>query len=208
VHECAFEELAGPAGRTILEKHSMTDLFYSMGTEYAGAIVLRNFPRSLQNFTRPDNGQPMDLGAIDLIRSREAGVPRYNELRRLLRLHPLKTFADLTDDAALVADLQDLYDGDVEKLDLTVGMFAERRPTGFAFSDTAFRIFILMASRRLNSDRFYARDYDARVYSETGVRWIDDATMTSVLHRHWPALSGVLPAGANAFQPWPDTGKV
>ena len=68
-------------------------------------------------------------------------------------------------------------------------MFAEKRPTGFAFSDTAFRIFILMASRRLNSDRFFADDYDARVYTDTGVRWIEDATMTGVLLRHWPELA-------------------
>ena len=36
-----------------------------------------------------------------------------------------------------------------------IGMYAERKPKGFGFSDTAFRIFILMASRRLESDRFF-----------------------------------------------------
>ena len=45
-------------------------------------------------------------------------------------------------------------------------MFAEKRPAGFAFSDTAFRIFILMASRRLNSDRFFTEDYTPAVYTE------------------------------------------
>ena len=35
-----------------------------------------------------------------------------------------------------------------------VGLLAETPPEGFGFSDTAFRIFILMASRRLQSDRF------------------------------------------------------
>jgi hypothetical protein len=95
-----------------------------------------------------------------------------------------------------------VYGGDVEKLDLMVGMFAERRPKGFAFSDTAFRIFILMASRRLNSDRFFTRDYDPRVYTETGMRWIDDATMSTVLLRHWPELSRHLSPKDNAFKPW------
>ena len=32
-------------------------------------------------------------------------------------------------------------------------------PTGFGFSDTAFRVFILMASRRLKSDRFFTTDW-------------------------------------------------
>jgi hypothetical protein len=207
VRACSFEELAGPASRGILSEHALPDLFYSLGTEYSGAIVLRNFPRALQNFVRPDDGRPMDLGAIDIVRTREAGVPRYNEFRRLLRLRPLMSFTDLTDDAALAAEISELYGGDVEKLDLMIGMFAEKRPTGFAFSDTAFRIFILMASRRLNSDRFHTDDYDERVYTRTGMRWIQDATMTGVLHRHWPALAGVLPSGSNAFQPWPPAGE-
>ena len=38
---------------------------------------------------------------------------------------------------------------------LMVGLFAEPKPPGFGFSDTAFRIFILMVSRRLKSDRFF-----------------------------------------------------
>lgn len=202
VRECEFEALAGPASRAIFAEHSLPDLFYSLGTDYAGAIVLRNFPRSLQNFTRPNDGRVMDIGAIDIVRSREAGVPRYNDFRRLLRLRAISTFDELTDDTGLAQEIADVYGGDVEKLDLTIGMFAEKRPDGFAFSDTAFRIFILMASRRLEADRFYTRDYDARVYTETGFRWIEDATMTGVLTRHWPALSSVLPGKANAFQPW------
>jgi hypothetical protein len=203
VRECGFEALAGPASRAILAEYTLPDLFYSLGTAYAGAIVLRNFPRALQSFVRPNDGKLMDLGAIDIVRTREAGVPRYNDFRRLLRLRPVKTFSELTDDAGLAGELHDVYGGDVEKLDLTIGMFAEKRPAGFAFSDTAFRIFILMASRRLNSDRFFTRDYNRKVYTEAGVKWIDDATMTGALLRHWPQLGSVLPGNANAFQPWP-----
>ena len=43
-----------------------------------------------------------------------------------------------------------------------VGLYAEPLPKGFGFSDTAFRVFILMASRRLKSDRFFTRDYTPR----------------------------------------------
>jgi hypothetical protein len=202
VRECAFEALTGPASRQIFAEHRLPDLFYSLATEHAGAIVLRNFPRALQHFVRPNDSKVQDIGAVDVLRIREAGVPRYNEFRRLLRMAPVRTFAELTDDPRLVADLEGVYGGDVEKLDLMVGMFAERRPEGFAFSDTAFRIFILMASRRLNSDRFFTRDYDPRVYTEVGMRWIDEATMATVLLRHWPELSKHLSPKDNAFKPW------
>jgi Animal haem peroxidase len=205
--EYEFPDLAGPNSRAVLESSSLGDLFYSFGTEFAGAVVLRNYPRGLQQFVRPDNGQLMDIGAVDILRIREAGVPRYNEFRRLLRLRPARDFDELTRDSGLAAEMRAVYGGDIEKVDLMVGMFAEKRPTGFGFSDTAFRIFILMASRRLNSDRFFTRDYDPRVYTEAGAQWIDDATMSRVLLRHCPSLAPWLDARANAFVPWADGGR-
>ena len=68
-------------------------------------------------------------------------------------------------------------------------MFAEPLPKGFAFSDTAFRIFILMASRRLNSDRFFTTDYTPQVYTQAGMDWIDANDMSTVLLRHYPGLA-------------------
>ena len=61
-------------------------------------------------------------------------------------------------------ELQEVY-GHVEKVDLLVGMHAETPPPGFAISDTAFRIFILMAGRRIKSDRFFTDDFTPEVYT-------------------------------------------
>jgi hypothetical protein len=196
----AFPELAGPHSRDIAERFAMGDLFYSFGTTHPGAIVLRNYPRFLQQFTRPD-GKVIDLASTDILRIRELGVPRYCEFRRLLHLAAPRTFAELTDDADLAREMQDLY-GDIEDVDLMVGLFAEKRPTGFAFSDTAFRIFILMASRRLNSDRFFTRDFRPEIYSPAGLAWVRDNDMRTVLLRHFPELRAALRGVDNAFTPW------
>jgi hypothetical protein len=83
-----------------------------------------------------------------------------------------------------------------------IGLHAEPPPDGFGFSDTAFRIFILMASRRLQSDRFLTVDYRAEVYSPLGLDWIDKNGMTSVILRHCPQLASVLPRTASAFAPF------
>ena len=83
-----------------------------------------------------------------------------------------------------------------------VGMFAEDLPNGFGFSDTAFRIFILMASRRLKSDRFFTKDYTAEVYTQFGLDWINNNTMLDVLKRHHPELAPTLFGVKNAFAPW------
>lgn len=200
-----FREITGPQSETLVDGHSLTDLLYSFGRMHPGAIRLHNFPQDLQRFTRPD-GTVVDLGAVDILRSRELGVPRYNEFRRLLHLPPARSFEELTDEPAWREELRRVYGGDVERVDLTVGMFAEPLPQGFAFSDTAFRIFVLMASRRLNSDRFFTTDYTPDVYTPAGMRWIDDSTMSTVLLRHHPELRPALQGVSNAFAPWRSTG--
>ena len=83
-----------------------------------------------------------------------------------------------------------------------IGLSAEPAPEGFGFSDTAFRIFILMASRRLQSDRFLTVDFRPEIYSPLGMDWVQQNDMTSVILRHCPDLAALLPRGQTAFAPW------
>jgi len=198
--QAGLRDLAGAGGVTVAQKLGMADLLYSFGTQHPGLVTLHNFPRFLQEFHRPD-GTLQDLAATDILRSRELGVPRYNQFRRLLHMRPAASFGDLTDNPDWAREIEAVY-GDIERVDLTVGMYAERRPTGFAFSDTAFRIFILMASRRLNSDRFFTTHYTPAVYTQAGMDWISDNSMQSVLLRHFPLLRPALGTVPNAFLPW------
>lgn len=85
-----------------------------------------------------------------------------------------------------------------------VGMFCEPLPKGFGFSDTAFRIFILMASRRLKSDRFFTTDYREEIYTKAGLEWIRCTGMKEVILRHYPELEFAFKPGANPFSPWRD----
>lgn len=199
--ELDFPAIAGPAGLSVLDGNDSADLLYSFGTLNPGLVSLHNYPRTLQQFRRED-GQLMDLAAIDVLRTRELGVPRYNEFRRLLRLKPAESFEELTDDPLWAGEIQRVYDDDVERVDLLVGMYAERRPAGLAFSDTALRIFMLMASRRLNSDRFFTDDYRPEIYTDEGMSWIEDNSLKTVLLRHHPELAPALRGRDNAFAPW------
>ncbi len=148
---------------------SMADLFYSFGVANPGAVTLHNYPNFLRNLKRAAQfgvEEIIDLASIDILRDRERGVPRYNRFLRLFHRKPISSFDDFKNPAFpnLGEELRRVYgttpDGrdNVELLDLMVGMFAEVPPKGFGFSDTAFRVFILMASRRIKSDRFIAGD--------------------------------------------------
>jgi hypothetical protein len=143
----------------------------------------------------------IDLAAIDLVRDRERGVPRYNRFRELLHKKPVRSFEEMSDDPEIVRTLREVY-GHPDKVDLMVGMYAEKPPEGFGFSDTAFRIFILMASRRLKSDRYFTDDYTPAVYTQPGMDWINNNNMTTLLLRHFPELTPILQRTANAFAPW------
>ena len=88
------------------------------------------------------------------MRDRERGIPRYNEFRRLTNLAPAETFEKLTRNKQHQVLLKELYDGDIEKVDLLIGCLAEDPlPDGWGFGETAFNIFLTMASWRVQVDR-------------------------------------------------------
>ena len=202
VEERTQPDISFGKARELMTKFSMADLFYSFGVMNPGAIRLHNYPRFLQLLKRPD-GPTIDLAAVDVLRDRERGVPRYNEFRKLIDKDPVKKFEDLSSNKQWNEEIKRVYGGDIDKVDLMVGLYAEDLPEGFGFSETAFRIFILMASRRLQSDRFFTTDYNEKTYTKTGLAWIEDNNMRTVLRRHIPQLGPVLDKVDNAFKPWP-----
>ena len=178
----------------------MENVIYSFGLAHPGAVTLGNFPHFLRRYEPPDQpGRFLDLATIDIVRDRERGIPRYNRFRQLLRMPRMKSFEQLN---PRWADKMARLYRNVDEVDTMVGLFAEEPPPGFGFSDTAFRIFILMASRRLKSDRFYTTEYGEEVYTKVGLDWINDNGFESVLLRHYPALAPAVRGLDNPFRPW------
>eukprot|EP00467_Chlorarachnion_reptans_P011911 CAMPEP_0114504080 /NCGR_PEP_ID=MMETSP0109-20121206/10011_1 /TAXON_ID=29199 /ORGANISM="Chlorarachnion reptans, Strain CCCM449" /LENGTH=721 /DNA_ID=CAMNT_0001682193 /DNA_START=58 /DNA_END=2224 /DNA_ORIENTATION=+ len=193
--------------RKIIRQIGPGDIIYSLCRQKAGSLTLENYPNFLQDLAvRTPSGSSMifDVATIDIIRDRERGVPRFNAARRLLGLKAFSSFRELTGDSRLADKLNEVYDGNIEMLDFMVGMFAEgQRPTCFGFSETAFQIFILMASRRFEADRFFTDDFKDEVYTNEGLKWIQEGSMKKVLLRHYPELNETeLQFVENAFVPW------
>lgn len=200
IENVAFNSLMGNDTRAAVDRFGWTDLMYHFGTEHPGRITLHNHPRALMDHTRV-TGQRIDLGTVDVLRDRERGVRRYNDFREQLRMPRIKSFDKLTPNPEWNRQIAEIYDS-VDDVDLQVGLLGEEPPEGFGFSDTAFRIFILMASRRLKSDRFFTRDYTPEVYTAQGLEWIDRNNMGDVIVRHFPELADALEGSQNAFAPW------
>jgi hypothetical protein len=197
------------ASPRLFAEHGFEALARTFGEQSACQLINNNYPDTLRTVSVP--GHPLaDLGAMDVYRDRERGVPNYNQLRRELGLNPVEDFDDLTDDKECVAALREVYGKDesgkdnVDDMDLLVGTLSEgHRPTGFGFGETLFQIFIMNASLRLLADRFFTTDYREEIYTPEGLAWIDTTRMKDVLLRHLPGLADTGLANIdNAFEPW------
>jgi len=255
-----------------MHSRGMANWGLSIGRQRLGLLTLHNIPQFMQNIKLPRLDSPtqqVDLAALDIIRDREHGVPRFNEFRRQYGLRQLTSFDDFTDrslpadsadrkeqeqtakqlrevygthvcDASkVITDVQRNEDGspindclghpngflvdNVEDVDTVVGWMAENvRPHGFAISETQFVVFILNASRRLFSDRFFTSSFRPEFYTRLGVDWVNRngpgpevmeegmpnghkqpvSPLKRVLLRNVPELSGELKGVVNAFDPW------
>jgi hypothetical protein len=203
VDRLTFMDIQGEKADDELRRLGLESTLYSFGISHPGAITLHNSPRALETLER--NGEIINLSVVDLVRTRRRGVPRYNDFRAGLHMPRISRWEDLSADPETVCRLKEVY-RTIDEVDTVVGLLAETPPDGFGFSDTAFRIFILMASRRLQSDRFLTVDFRPEIYSEFGMDWIAKNGMTSTIQRHCPELASLLPRDVSAFAPWRSVG--
>jgi len=191
-------EVSGKRARSVMKQVGIETALYSFGTQPPGAVTLHNYPKLLQKLVQ-DDGEVLDLASVDIVRDRERGIPRYNDFREQMGMDRVKSFEDINPEYA--EELREVY-GNVDKVDTMTGLMAEELPEGFGFSETAFRLFILMASRRIKSDRFFTDDYTPEMYTQWGLDYVDRTTFVDVIRRHYPRLSKSLEGVENAFAPW------
>jgi len=155
-----------------------------------------------------------------------------DQLRQLYGTHvcdasKVITDAQVNEDKSPINDCLGHPNGSVvdniEDVDTVVGYLAEfTRPHGFAISETQFVVFILNASRRLFSDRFFTSSFRPEFYTQLGVEWVTNngpgaaqiekgepnghkqpvSPLKRILIRNIPELKTELDPVVNAFDPW------
>jgi alpha-dioxygenase len=93
----AFEDTLFDNARIINTKYKYSHLYESMGRNPCTSLDLNNYPSFLRKLPLSD-GKIIDLAVVDIYRDRERCIPRYNEFRRNLLLHPIQKWEDLTKD--------------------------------------------------------------------------------------------------------------
>ncbi|CAA7406857.1 unnamed protein product [Spirodela intermedia] len=203
-----MEELIGIKGEKTLSQVGFERQLVSMGHQACGGLELWNYPTFLRDLIvqntdgseRPDN---VDLPTLEVYRDRERGVARYNQFRRSMLMIPISSWEDLTDNAEAIKTLKEVYGDDVEKLDLIVGLMAEKKIKGFAISETAFFIFLIMASRRLQADRFFTSHFNEQAYTKKGFEWVNKTeSLKDVINRHYPEINKKWMNSTSGFSVW------
>ncbi|KAK4488486.1 hypothetical protein RD792_004250, partial [Penstemon davidsonii] len=208
IKQIDMAEMIGQTGIDNLSKIGFEGQMVSMGHQACGALELWNYPLWLRNLTAQnvdgsDRPNPVDLPALEIYRDRERSIARYNDFRRSLLLIPISKWEDLTNDNEAIETLREVYNDDVKELDILVGLMAEKKIKGFAISETAFVIFLLMATRRLEADRNFTSDFNEEVYTKKGLEWVNTTeSLKDVLDRHYPEMSKKWMTSSSAFSVW------
>jgi prostaglandin-endoperoxide synthase 2 len=93
--------------------------------ERAGRIGLGNTPKFLVDRSNPDRPS-LEERTIALMR--QARLRSFNDYRESYGLPRMESFAEVTSDPDLRERLEALYDGDIDRLEWYVGIFAEEYP--------------------------------------------------------------------------------
>ncbi|KAK7266171.1 hypothetical protein RIF29_18813 [Crotalaria pallida] len=208
IKEIPMKNLIGLPGEKTLTEIGVARQMVSMGHQACGALELWNYPLWLrdlipQNVDGTERPDHVDLPALEIYRDRERSVAKYNQFRRALLLIPITKWEDLTDDKEAIQVLEEVYGDDVEELDLLVGQMAEKKIKGFAISETAFVIFLLMASRRLEADRFFTSNFNEETYTKKGLEWVNTTeSLKDVIDRHYPEMTHKWMNSSSAFSVW------
>ena len=97
-------------------------LITQSSADRAGKICLHNTPTFLMG---PMPGVEEGVMAKTIRLMREARLQSYNEYRKVFELPPLRSFDELTDDADLRAELEQMY-VHIDNVEWYVGLFAEK----------------------------------------------------------------------------------
>ncbi|KAL2634211.1 hypothetical protein R1flu_005690 [Riccia fluitans] len=208
LEEVPVYDLIGMHGISKAREYGIETLLTSLGHQASGSLTLFNYPTWMRDLPVTNKiGEPradhVDMPALEIYRDRSRRVSRYNQFRRSLLMPAIKSWEDLTEDADTILAIREVYADDVEKLDLLVGLLAEKKIPGYAICETAFYVFLLMASRRLEATPNFTSNFNAETYTELGLKWVNTTeTLKDVLLRHHPGMVKTWMTSTSAFSLW------
>ena len=112
----------------------------------------------LRNFLFGDPTSPfavgLDLASLNIQRGRDHGLPDFNTVQRYFTGRSARDFSDITADPETAEHLKEMY-GDVNNIDLWVGLLSEDKRTGSPLPPTLNKIMEEQFQRLRDGDRYF-----------------------------------------------------
>jgi len=99
----------------------------------------------------------IDLGSLNIQRGRDHGLPGYNRVRAFYTGRPALSFSDITSNQSLADSLKILY-GNVNNVDVWVGILAEDHVAGKSVGKTMHEILRVQFEKLRDGDFYYYRN--------------------------------------------------
>jgi hypothetical protein len=137
----------------------------------------------------PPGAGGLDLAALDIQRGRDHGLPDYNNLRARYGLEPVTTFAEISSDPAIQAQLGALF-GNVDNIDPFVGALAEDHLPGASVGEFIHAVVGNQFERLRDGDRFFYTN-DVLLQSDAVERIInlDTLSLSQVIRWNSPIIN-------------------
>ena len=139
----------------VIEKNGIGTLLkgFSVHRAYETDLKVND---GLRNFLFGE-GRGLDLISINLQRGRDHGLPNYNAVREYYTGSRATSFSDITPDGAVAGKMKALY-GNVDNIDLWVGLYAEHHLSNHSVGKTIDAIFRTQFERLRDGDFYFYRN--------------------------------------------------
>ncbi len=161
---------------SLLEDYGIDTLLKASASHLSQEIDLEVVD-SLRNFLfgAPGSGG-LDLVSLNIQRGRDHGLADFNSVRVAYGLDAYESFDQITSDTELAAELESLY-GDINNIDLWVGLLAEDHAEGSSLGETSTTIIADQFERLRDGDRFY---YENSM-TDSQIRAIENTTLADII---------------------------
>jgi peroxidase len=154
-------------------------------TESVRSFLFHNGARRV--IPRSKNMEFLDLAALNIERGREHGLPDYNTVRADFGLSQVTSFAEITSDLEVQANLTSLYTS-VDNIDVWIGSLCEDHLPGASVGPTIAAVLRDQFTRLRDGDRFYYEN-DPNLSPED-VKKIRETRLSEVLKNN-TSLTGI-----------------
>ena len=120
-----------------------------------------------------------DLAAINIERGRINGISDYNTVRESYGLPKITNFGEISSNVEVQNSLENLY-GNVDNIDLYIGLLAEDHLSGVAAGETFQAIISRQFAALRDGDRFYYEN----ILSPEEITAIEDTTLADIVRRN------------------------